>query len=266
VAVTALEAALRCPFFAFAVNVLKAARKDPVSDAIGTRERGSLLHEALARALEATRSLSGLRSPAELTELGMAAARTYVLTRGRTPLRRIGLESTLCDVRSMLVQIFASADEVGFRFAEQAFGDGATWPALAAGGTRLAGRIDRIDQSADGAKVRVIDYKTNLPKLDDTQLQPWLYAHKAASELGATEVEFAYFSLEKRSPKLKVVYQGGPLGEPVAIALERAQRVAEQLGRGGVAARPSSPAHCPRCDARDICRRPLSAPAPEADD
>jgi RecB family exonuclease len=178
----------------------------------------------------------------------------------------MGLESTLRDVRAMLALVFAGADELPFRLAEQAFGDGAPWTPLAAGDTRLSGRIDRIDQSADGHKLRVIDYKTSLPRMDGTQLQPWLYAHKAASELGATEVEFSYLGLEKRNPRLRVVYSGTARSDAIDEALSRAARVARELSQGSVAARPSSPAHCPRCDARDICRRPLSAPAPEADD
>ncbi len=266
-AVTTLERGLRCPFLAFSSAVLKAARADPVGDAIGVRERGSLLHDALARALEATADAQANTPAPELVARGLAAARELLDRRGRSALRRVGLESTLSDVRAMLVFIFEQRDGLSFRAAEKGFGDGSDWAALASGRLLLSGRIDRIDATSDGRKVRVIDYKTRVPKQDDpTLLQPWLYAMKAAAELGAEEVEFCFLALEQRNPKVRPVYSGPPQSEAMAEALERAERSLIALSGGRVPARPLSVASCARCDARDICRRPLSAPAPEGDE
>jgi ATP-dependent helicase/nuclease subunit B len=265
-AVTALERGLRCPFLAFSNVVLRAARADPVGDAIGVRERGSLLHEALARALEATQALQGNKTPVELVELGSAAARELLERRGRSALRRVGLESTLADVRAMLTFVYEQRDGFVFLSAEQAFGDPAAWGPLVHGRLLLSGRIDRIDKSSDGRKLRVIDYKTRGPKLDDTLLQPWLYALKAGLELGAEEVEFCFLSLEQRNPRSKTIYAGAPQSEAVHDALARAEGALLALSTGRVPARPASPANCQRCDARDICRRPLSSPAAEGDE
>lgn len=261
-AVTALERAIRCPFLAFSGNVLRATRDDPMGDAIGYRERGSLLHEALAAALEATRGAWGTSPNEALVERGTEAARELLERRGRSALRRAGLANTLADVRAMLLWVFSHQDGLVFRYAERGFGEQAEWGPLELGPWQVSGRVDRIDVNADGRRVRVIDYKTRAPrKVDDlTLLQPWLYARKVGLELGAEEVEFCFLSFDKRNPTLRQVYDGPVDGEAISAALERAQTTLIGLRTGRVPARPGSSSSCARCDARDVCRRPLSAP------
>jgi RecB family exonuclease len=261
-AVTALERAIRCPFLAFSGGVLRATRDDPMGDAIGYRERGSLLHEALAAALEATRGAWGTSSALDLIERGAEAARALLEQRGRSSLRRAGLAGTLADVRAMLLFVFSHQDGLVFRYAERAFGDQAEWGPLELGPWLVSGRVDRIDASADGQRVRVIDYKTRAPKKADdlALLQPWLYARKVGLEFGAEQVEFCFLSFDKRNPTLRTVYDGAVEGEAISAALERAESTLASLRAGRVPARPASGSSCARCDARDICRRPLSAP------
>ncbi|MGC4091428.1 MAG: PD-(D/E)XK nuclease family protein [Polyangiaceae bacterium] len=261
VAITSIERGLRCAFLAFSNQVLRASRLDPVGDAIGVRERGSLLHDALAAALEANSQTAEL-TPAELVELGVAAAARLLTQRGQSPLRKVGLDATLADVRAVLSLLAHDADGASFRFAEHTFGNERSWPALALGGFLVSGRIDRVDATADGRRVRVIDYKTRTPtRADDAlSLQPWLYAEKAGVELGASEVEFCFVGVDGRNPSARVVYRGEIDGGPIVEAKQRALTVLNTLSQGHVAARPASSAFCPRCDARDICRRPLSSP------
>jgi RecB family exonuclease len=262
VAITSVERGLRCAFLAFASHVLRASRLDPVGDAIGARERGSLLHEALAVALEASAGVRENGTPEEFVERGVQAARSLLEQKGKSPLRRVGLMSTLADVRAVLRLMSSKNDGLGFRLAEHAFGTGESWSPLRIGDFPTSGRIDRIDASADGTRVRVIDYKTRTPsRADETLLlQPWLYAEKAARELGASEVEFCFIGVDGRNPSERLVYSGPVGGEPVREAERRTLTVLTALSEGHVAARPSSSAFCPRCDARDICRRPLSSP------
>jgi RecB family exonuclease len=268
IAVTTLERGLRCSFLAFANHVLRAARVDPMGDAIGVRERGSLLHEALAAALDATRADAANLTPEECVEHGIEAARAVLNRRGRSPLRRLGLRNTLSDVRAVLNFVFRTNDGLAFRRAEQGFGENLEWRPLAVGPWQLSGRIDRIDATSDGRRARVIDYKTRTPgKSDDAlALQPWLYAQKAALEMGATNVEFCFLGVDRREPRLRVVYDGPADGEAIQNAQQRASEMLLSLEAGRVAARPASSAFCVRCDARDICRRPLSAPSPESAD
>ncbi|MFZ5894033.1 MAG: PD-(D/E)XK nuclease family protein [Myxococcota bacterium] len=262
VAITSVERGLRCAFLAFASHVLRASRLDPVGDAIGARERGSLLHEALAAALEATGRARTNASPEAFVELGITAASRLLEQKGKSPLRRVGLQSTLADVHAILRLLAQKSDGLDFRLAEHAFGDGESWPPLSVGGFPTSGRIDRIDATADGRRLRVLDYKMRTPsRADETLLlQPWLYAAKAGRELSAQEIEFCFVGVDGRNPNLRVVYAGPVDGEPVQEAERRTLTILKELSQGHVAARPSSGAFCTRCDARDICRRPLSSP------
>lgn len=267
IAVTALERALRCRFLGFMGIVLKASRDDPVSDAIGARERGSLLHAALAEALEATRGRFGVDTKPELEARALAAAAALLERKGRGVLRRAGLSATLLDVQAILKATFEASDGLAFEKAEVGFGRGLDWPPLAVGPLHVSGRIDRIDASTDRKRLRVIDYKTRLDAKGDenVELQPWLYAEKAALEFGATDTSFAYFGLNRRDPLLREVYAGSLAGEPVRAAFQRAEQLFATLADGHVEPVPREVGYCVRCLARDACRRPLSAPDPNAE-
>jgi len=260
--VTALERSIRCPYLGFTSIVLRASAVDPVEDAISARERGNLLHAALAAALEAVRELWGRRSPRELEALAFERARVLVEQRGRSPLRRAGLRSTLLDVACLLRFVFSEDSGFEFRLAEQAFGMDGGWPALAVGGQLVAGRADRIDLGGGGRRVRVIDYKTRLPTRAEQQraLQPALYALKAGTELGADEVEFAYLALQGRGPQQRVIFESSLDGEPIRDGVARAASTIQTLESGILPPRPAATSYCVRCASRDICRRPLSAP------
>lgn len=260
VSVTALERARVCPFLGFTDRVLRATRPDPATEGMGARERGILLHEALAAALEATRRLGADAPPAERLAGALEGARRALEGHGSSPLRRAALDNTLLDVEAMLRLEIAQG--LGFFAAEIGFGAEATWPPLPLAGLNVSGRIDRIDRSTDGQKIHVIDYKTRAKIDESVQLQPWLYAHKAALELGARQVRFSYLGLEGRRPRLRQMYEGDPEGEPVEDARARAAETLEALRSGRLPPRPASTSTCVRCDARDVCRRPLSAPEP----
>ena len=64
-------------------------------------------------------------------------------------------------------------------------------------------------------------------------------------------------------PSPKEIYSGAPDGTELIEREGFALGKLEELRRGLVAAEPSRPGRCERCDARDICRRPLSAPMPD---
>ncbi len=260
--VTRLERYADCAFLGFSTIVLRATRDEAVTDALGIRERGILIHAAVADALLA---IAGLDRPDdELLALALGAADKALERHSGSALRGAALRSTRGDVRS-LVRWSLEHRDFSFREAEKAFGDGEAWGPLELGPYRLSGRVDRIDVSADGKRVRVIDYKSGQPpsRNDEHALQGWLYARKVAAELGAGEVQSLYLGLARRVPLPREIYQGSP---DAAALLEKEQFALgqlENLRRGLVAAEPSRPGKCERCDARDICRRPLSAPPGE---
>jgi ATP-dependent helicase/nuclease subunit B len=258
--VTRLERYADCAFLGFSAIVLRASRDENVSDALGARERGNLIHEAVAEALTAIAGQLERPDHELLAEALIAAERTLSRHVG-SALRRAALSATLGDVRS-LVRWSLENRELTFREAEKAFGDGEAWGPLELGAYRLSGRIDRIDVSSDGRRVRVIDYKSSQPpsRKDRHALQGWLYARKVATEIGASQVDSLYLGLSRRVPQPKPIFTGAA---DAAELLEResfALVSLERLRGGHVAAEPSRPARCARCDARDLCRRPLSAP------
>jgi hypothetical protein len=257
--VTRLERYADCAFLGFSTIVLRATRDEAVTDALGIRERGILIHAAVADALLA---IAGLDKPDdELLALALAAADKALERHSGSALRGAALRTTRGDVRS-LVRWSLEHREYGFREAEKAFGDNEAWSALQLGPYRLSGRIDRIDVSSDGKRARVIDYKSGQPpsRNDEHALQGWLYARKVASELGASDVQSLYLGLARRVPLPREIYQGAADAAPLLEKEQFALLQLENLRRGLVPAEPTRPAKCERCDARDICRRPLSAP------
>jgi RecB family exonuclease len=260
--VTRLERYADCAFLGFSSIVLRATRDEGVSDALGVRERGILIHAAVAEALSA---IAGLNRPDdELLGLALEAADGALARHAGSALRGAALRTTRADVRS-LVRWSLDNREYAFREAEKGFGEGEEWPPLELGPYRLSGRIDRIDVSSDGTRARVIDYKSGQPPSRSEQhaLQGWLYARKVASELRAAAVQSLYLGLKRRVPIPKQIFDGTPDAPDLAEREQFALRLLSRLESGQVAAEPTRPGKCDRCDARDICRRPLSAPVNE---
>lgn len=258
--VTRLERYVDCAFLGFSSIVLRATRDESVGDALGVRERGVLIHAAVAEALTA---IAGrVEQPErELLPIALAAAERALAAHAGSALRGAALRMALADVRSFVRWSLANRD-LGFHSAEKGFGDGESWPALALGPFRVSGRLDRLDVSSDGRRVRIIDYKSGAApnKKERHALQGWLYARKAADELGASEIQSLYLGLKRRMARPKEIFAGTPDSPELAERLQSAEQALVQLRSGKIAAEPSRPGKCQRCDVRDLCRRPLSAP------
>jgi hypothetical protein len=265
IALTQLERYARCAFLGFSGAVLRAVRDDTVGDGLSARERGTLIHEALAVALSGTRARFASSDLEVLEQEALGRAEAFLLVHSSTRLRGAALKAALEDVAALLRWSFANSDGIWFAEAERAFGSGAEWSALPVGEHFVSGRIDRIDTNSDRTAIRIIDYKTGAVKLSGASgeqlLQPWLYAKKVAEEYGATRVSSGYLSLQRRKPEWKAALpESEPDAEAIRDKLVRAEQLITSLRAGRVPARPLLPGSCEQCDARDICRRPLSAP------
>jgi len=265
IALTQLERYARCAFLGFSGAVLRAVRDDTVGDGLSARERGTLIHDALAVALQGTRERWGSADPAELEGEARKRAEEFLRAQIGSNLRSAALRAALDDVNALIRWSFANDDGIWFSEAERAFGVGSPWSALPVGEHFVSGRIDRIDSNSDRSAVRIIDYKTGDVRLTGAHgeqlLQPWIYARKVAEEYGAERVSSGYLTLQRRKPEWKpALPESSPTNEAISNKLTQTAALIHDLRRGLVAARPAVPGSCTRCDARDICRRPLSAP------
>ena len=287
IAVTAIERAAGCAFAGFARRVLHVRRGEDLGEPADARERGTLVHRALEYAFEGVREHGGGdEDPARL----LAAARAHAeaglgLASELPPLRREAIEQAILDAVAVVARALHAGGALRFRHAEQSFGSGDAWPALALEAEEgeegedgassspvwVDGQIDRIDVSVDGASARVVDYKTGrIPAIEEhgrTAFQLPLYAAVVAQQLGCEDVSALYVSVRPRGfvdewPRDDEARRA--LGEGRASAARAARRIMLAQWRGEVSPRPAKATLCARCEARDVCRRPAAAPIDDA--
>ncbi len=132
----------------------------------------------------------------------------------------------------------------------------------------VRGCIDRIDLSADGARLRVMDYKTGstplVKQIGVLYFQPLLYAAVAVRELGARRVRGVsglYVDTKKR-PVAQVPGERSQAltAEALQAAQEAAVRIVHRVWAGDIAPRASDARACLHCSSRVICRKPATAP------
>jgi hypothetical protein len=284
IAVTAIERAAGCAFAGFARRVLHVRRTEDLGEPADARERGTLVHRALEYAFEGVREYGLFADdPARI----LAAARAHAeaglgLPTALAPLRREAIDQAVTDAVAVVARALHAGGALRFRHAEQAFGSGDAWPALAllpgadedpdgALTVWVDGQIDRVDVAIDGSSARVVDYKTGrIPAIDEhgrTAFQLPLYAAVVAQQLGCADVSALYVAVRQRGfvdewPRGDADRRA--LGDRRVEAAQAARRVMLAQWRGEVAPRPAKATLCARCEARDVCRRPAAAPIDEA--
>ena len=136
----------------------------------------------------------------------------------------------------------------------------------------LAGKIDRLDEAADG-RAFVIDYKysraenTKKKLKDENLLQAPLYLMAAERYFGVKPSGMFYIGLKGGIEYVgwsePAIMESDPLPPNwVAETEQRALRIVEEIRAGRMEVAPANPDHCRFCDARDVCRvevRPLAA-------
>lgn len=211
---TRLETYAGCPFRFLVENVYGVRRRADAAARYGldARDRGSLVHRVLERFMGEVGDdppAQGRRD-AHLALLDAAAADVFgeYEERGATgvPVVWEQARATILadlhrwwEIEAGIGLVRSPEDEEGWqpRMLEVAFGrrgedDADDHPGLvfetAAGPVEVAGRIDRIDVSADGSRFRVIDYKTGSAQTGTAQgppaLQLPIYSRAAAAMTG----------------------------------------------------------------------------------
>jgi len=116
------------------------------------------------------------------------------------------------------------------------------------GSTMVAGRIDRIDQRADGS-VAIVDYKTGKARDQedaDESLQLSLYAIAAREKWGYTVGALIFHNLEENVPVITTRSE-----EELVVARHRVEAAAQGIAGGVFKAKTGM--HCNFCAFRSLC-------------
>jgi probable DNA repair protein len=268
-----LKAQGACPFRAFARYRLGAEGVEAPHTGLDARERGTLLHRMLAtvwRELRTKQALDVLTPAALETRLAAAAEEAVAGERRRRPATLAGRFAEL--EKSRLMRLAGAWLDL-----ERERGDFTALQteekrAVAIGPLALELRLDRVDETADGARI-VIDYKTGKvglagivePRPDEPQLPLYVVGAEpdataaAFAQVAADGMRFVGLAREADVlPGLKTPADAG--AEPTwaaQVAFWRAEleRLANEFVAGHAAVDPKRrPQTCRECDLHALCR------------
>lgn len=249
---SAYNSFVACPYQFFALRMLRVSVMDELSDMPEKRDYGGWLHAILMTYHETVRDhKTPLAQRADL--LATISDQVFGAAIEQQPVA-LGYAARWQKVMPAYLVWANEREAQGWYFAvgEEAMQQSLSWPG---GGIELQGRIDRIDQSSDGARA-VLDYKTRpLPSLvtklkdaEDHQLP--FYGLLAAQQLQVAH----YVALETFKDKT---------GDVAAPDFERRQQdlqqqivtVMQAVQQGAPLPANGIEAVCQYCEVRGLCRK-----------
>ena len=281
---TRLESWARCPFSYFLGHVLRLSALDTPEETvtISALDRGGLMHKILERFIkESDIPPPGQDwTPEDRARLTLIAHREFdrVESRGVTGkpiLWDLDKEELLSDLDTFLEEDSNLRQEHGSTSIEVElnFGSAGNTPTVtdAESPLRFRGQIDRIDLTADGRSVLVIDYKTGRPDyfrglekdaIDrGKHLQLAIYS-LAAREIfpNAEQVRAAYWFATTKGGFKRLPSQQFDLGDPQTLERFRqgVNTISDGIRGGAFPANPGPPdrnknANCTYCNFDAIC-------------
>ncbi|MBC7608866.1 MAG: PD-(D/E)XK nuclease family protein [Polaromonas sp.] len=246
---SAYEDLRRCPYRFFALRQLRLQESDELESELGKRDFGNWLHtllhhfhlllkESPAQELKARVAMINIAAEQATAELGLSDSEFL-------PFAAIWPR-----VREGYLEWLAGHEATGAQFVE-----GEVWKDMNYGDIQLIGKIDRIDQMADGSRM-VIDYKTEASGVtrerikdaqEDTQLA--FYAALLADDtLAAAYVNLGEKEATKTFAQLDIGDLRDQLVDGILTDMARIKRAAPlpALGEGKA---------CEYCAARGLCRK-----------
>ena len=266
---SALQTYLTCPFAFLARYVLGFALIEEPADSgeIEPADYGELAHAILRdvyRLVAEQPAMTAAEAAVALDEVAERACRRAEAD-GVTgyPLSwSVKRRQLVRDLKESLARDPCWQDELRPALLEWRFGDSEeVTPQLAVGGrnVRFAGRVDRIDRSADGTCVRLIDYKTGKGDTERDQLRKHINVQLPVYRLAAgllqpppqsIACEFRLVSRKGRFASLPMT------GDETAVTADLTrvmQVVTEALSAGLFPRWRTEERRCSLCDLRDGC-------------
>ena len=284
ISATRLESWARCPFSYFLGHVLRLSALDTPEEtvAISALDRGGLMHKILERFIrESDTPPPGQDwTPEDRARLTLIAHQEFarVESRGVTGkpiLWELDKEEMLSDLDTFLEEDANLRQTLGSTSieVELKFGSEGNTPTVtdAESPLRFRGQIDRIDLTADGRSVLVIDYKTGKPDyfrgLDKDAIDRGKHLQLAIYSLAAREifpnseqVRAAYWFATAKGGFKQVPSQHFDLGDPQTLERFRqgVTTISDGIRAGAFPANPGPPdrnknANCTYCDFDAIC-------------
>ena len=284
ISATRLESWARCPFSYFLGHVLRLSALDTPEEtvAISALDRGGLMHKILERFIRESDTPPPDQNwtPEDSAHLTRIAHQEFarVESRGVTGkpiLWELDKEEMLSDLDTFLEEDANLRQTLGSTSieVELKFGSEGNTPTVtdAESPLRFRGQIDRIDLTADGRSVLVIDYKTGKPDyfrgLDKDAIDRGKHLQLAIYSLAAREifpnseqVRAAYWFATAKGGFKQVPSQHFDLGDPQILERFRQgiSTISDGIRAGAFPANPGPPdrnknANCTYCDFDAIC-------------
>lgn len=246
---TAYEDLRRCPYRFFALRQLKLQASDELDTELDKRDFGNWLHSALKIFHETLKMAPALDLPSRVAMINVASEQA-TLELGLSQSEFLPFAAAWPRVRAGYLEWLAEHEASGATFVEAE-----AWKEISLGRLTLVGKIDRIDQLADGSAL-VMDYKTEprtttvqriKASLEDTQLAFY------AALLTDDTLAGAYVNVGEKDATKSYTQPG-----IVALRDQLLEGIASDMAR--IAAAQAMPAigegkACDFCAARGLCRK-----------
>ena len=244
-----------CPYQFFALQQLGLQENDELEDELGKRDFGLWLHAVLSHfheALKTEKNTSNMAIAGDFVDqLAMLNVASELVTQSMNlPVDAfLPWAATWPKVRDGYLKWLAGHEAQAWTYQE-----GEAWKEMSLGPIQLVGRIDRIDQSANG-EVMVLDYKTEGTSVTSSRLKAPLEDTQLAFYGALVEADSlwaAYINIGEAGSK---TYEQTDIVDSrdalIAGILDDMQRIADgaampALGEGTA---------CDYCAARGLCRK-----------
>ncbi len=246
---SAYEDLRRCPYRFFALRQLKLQESDELDGELGKRDFGNWLHSLLRHFHEQLKATPAGDLPAQTAMINIAAQQA-ARELGLSDSEFLPFAAAWPRVREGYLQWLAEHEATGARFAQAEVAK--TMPL---GPLTLVGRIDRMDQQADGSTL-VMDYKTEARTTTNERIKQ-----------GAEDTQLAFYAALLHDDTLAAAYVNLGEKEPtrsfaqpdiVELRDELIGGILSDMGR--IAQGAPLPAlgegkACDFCAARGLCRK-----------